>query len=132
MVTDTISDMLTRIRNANMVKHQIVQIPATKMSLAIAGILKEEGFIEDFENYEEDKLKYLLLSLKYTGKSRKPVICKIKRISKPGLRVYAKSTQLPKVLDNLGIAIMSTSKGVMTNLKAKELGVGGEVLCYIW
>ena len=132
MVTDTISDMLTRIRNANMVKHQIVQIPATKMSLAIAGILKEEGFIEDFENYEEKKLKYLLLSLKYTGKSRQPVICKIKRISKPGLRVYAKSTQLPKVLDNLGIAIMSTSKGVMTNLRAKELGIGGEVLCYIW
>ena len=132
MVTDAISDMLTRIRNANMVKHQIVQIPTTKMSLAIAEILKEEGFIEDFENYEENKLKYLLLSLKYNGKSRKPVICKIKRISKPGLRVYAKSKQLPKVLDNLGIAIMSTSKGVMTNLKAKDLGIGGEVLCYIW
>ena len=132
MVTDTISDMLTRIRNANMVKHQIVQIPATKMSIAIAGILKEEGFIEDFENYEENKFRYLLLSLKYTGKSRQPVICKIKRISKPGLRVYAKSTQLPKVLDNLGIAIISTSKGLMTNLKAKELGIGGEVLCYIW
>ena len=132
MVTDTISDMLTRIRNANMVKHQIVQIPATKMSLAIAEILKEEGFIEDFENYEEKKFKYLLLSLKYSGKSRQPVICKIKRISKPGLRVYAKSDQLPKVLDNLGIAIISTSRGVMTNLKAKELGIGGEVLCYIW
>ena len=132
MVTDTISDMLTRIRNANMVKHQIVQIPATKMSLAIAKILKEEGFIEDFENYEENKLKYLLLSLKYIGKSRKPVICKIKRISKPGLRVYSNSKKLPKVLDNLGIAILSTSKGVMTNLKAKELGIGGEILCYIW
>ena len=132
MVTDTISDMLTRIRNANMVKHQIVQIPATKMSLAIAKILKEEGFIEDFESYEENKLKYLLLSLKYTGKSRKPVICKIKRISKPGLRVYSNSKELPKVLDNLGIAILSTSKGVMTNLNAKKLGIGGEILCYIW
>ena len=132
MVTDTISDMLTRIRNANMVKHQIVQIPATKMSLAIAEILKEEGFIEDFENYEEKKFKYLLLSLKYSGKSRKPVICKIERVSKPGLRVYANSKKLPKVLDNLGIAIISTSKGVMTNLRAKELGIGGEVLCYIW
>ena len=132
MVTDTISDMLTRIRNANMVKHQIVQIPATKMSLAIAKILKEEGFIEDFENYEENKLKYLLLSLKYIGKSRKPVISKIERISKPGLRVYSNSKELPKVLENLGIAIISTSKGVMTNLKAKELGIGGEVLCYIW
>ena len=132
MVTDTISDMLTRIRNANMVKHQIVQIPATKMSLAIAEILKEEGFIEDFENYKENNFNYLLLSLKYIGKSRKPVIYKIERVSKPGLRVYAGSKKLPKVLDNLGIAIMSTSNGVMTNLKAKELGIGGEVLCYIW
>ena len=132
MVTDTISDMLTRIRNAHMVKHQIVQIPATKMSVAIAEILKEEGFIEDFENYIEDERNYLLLSLKYIGKSRKPVISKIERISKPGLRVYANSKKLPRVLDNLGIAILSTSKGVMTNLKAKEFGIGGEVLCYIW
>ena len=132
MVTDTISDMLTRIRNAHMVKHQIVQIPATKMSTAIAGILKEEGFIEDFENYLEDERNYLLISLKYIGKSRNPVISKIERISKPGLRVYSNSKELPRVLDNLGIAIMSTSKGVMTNLKAKELGIGGEVLCYIW
>ena len=132
MVTDTISDMLTRIRNATMVKHQIVQIPMTKMSVAIANILKEEGFIVGFENYEEGNHKYLLLSLKYTGKSRNSVISKIKRVSKPGLRVYANSKELPKVLDNLGIAIMSTSSGVMTNLKAKELGIGGEVLCYIW
>ena len=132
MGTDTISDMLTRIRNAHMVKHQIVQIPATKMSVAIAEILKEEGFIEDFENYIEDERKYLLLSLKYIGKSRKPVISKIERISKPGLRIYANSKKLPRVLDNLGIAILSTSKGVMTNLKAKEFGIGGEVLCYIW
>jgi len=132
MVTDTISDMLTRIRNAHLVKHQIVQIPVTKMSLAIATILKEEGFIQDFENYQENKRNYLLLSLKYTGNSRDSVIREIKRISKPGLRVYANSKQLPRVLDNLGIAIMSTSKGVMTNLKAKELGIGGEVLCYIW
>jgi small subunit ribosomal protein S8 len=132
VVTDTISDMLTRIRNATMVKHQIVQIPVTKMSLAIATILKEEGFIEDFENYQEDKQNYLLLSLKYKGKSRNSVISKIKRVSKPGLRVYTNSKELPKVLDNLGIAIMSTPKGVMTNFKAKELGIGGEVLCYIW
>ena len=132
MVNDTISDMLTRIRNANLVKHQIVQIPATKMSLAIAQILKEEGFIEDFENYLENDKKYLLMSLKYTGNNRKPVICKIERISKPGLRVYSNSKELPKILDNLGIAIISTSKGVMTNFKAKELGIGGEVLCYIW
>lgn len=132
VVNDTISDMLTRIRNANMVKHQIVQIPATKMSIAIAEILKDEGFIEDFESYEENKRKYLLISLKYMGKARKPVICKLERVSKPGLRVYSNSKKLPKVLDNLGIAILSTSKGIMTNLKAKELGIGGEVLCYIW
>jgi small subunit ribosomal protein S8 len=132
VVTDTISDMLTRIRNATMVKHQIVQIPATKMSLAIASILKEEGFIEDFESYTENQFKYLLISLKYIGKSRQPVICKLKRVSKPGLRVYSNSKELPRVLDNLGIAIISTSNGLMTNLKAKELGIGGEVLCYIW
>jgi len=132
VVNDTISDMLTRIRNANMVKHQIVQIPSTKMSLAITEILKAEGYIEDFEQYSENNKNYLLISLKYTGKSRQPVICKLERISKPGLRVYSSSKELPKVLNNLGIAIVSTSKGVMTNLKAKELGIGGEVLCYIW
>ena len=123
MVNDTISDMLTRIRNANMVKHQIVQIPATKMSLAITKILKEEGYIDDFENYTENEKKYLLISLKYIGKSRESVICKIERVSKPGLRVYSNSKNLPRVLDNLGIAIISTSKGVMTNLRAKELGI---------
>ena len=132
MVTDNIADMLTRIRNANMVKHQIVQIPATKISLAITNILKQEGYIEDFESYSENNRNYLLVSLKYIGKSRNPVICKIQRISKPGLRVYSSAKELPKVLDNLGIAIISTSKGVMTNLKAKELGIGGEVLFYIW
>lgn len=132
MVNDTISDMLTRIRNANMIRHQIVQIPSTKISLAITEILKEEGYIEDFETYNENNRKYILLSLKYIGKSRNPVISKIQRVSKPGLRVYSNAQQLPKVLGNLGIAIISTSKGVMTNLKAKELGIGGEVLCYIW
>lgn len=132
MVTDTISDMLTRIRNANMVKHRIVQIPYTKMSLAITKILEDEGFIENFELYQEESKKFILLSLKYIQPSQTPVISKIERISKPGLRVYANSKTLPKVLDNLGIAILSTSKGVMTNINAKELGVGGEVLCYIW
>jgi len=132
VVTDPISDMLTRIRNANMVKHQIVQIPATKMSKSIALILKEEGFIQDFEVYTEKSFDYLLLSLKYKGNLREPVISKIQRVSKPGSRVYANSKTLPKVLNNLGLAIMSTSKGIMTNLKAKELGIGGEVLCYIW
>jgi small subunit ribosomal protein S8 len=115
-----------------MVKHQIVEVPATKMSKAIATILKEEGFIENFETYSENLYQYLLLSLKYKGQSRERVICKITRISKPGLRVYANSKTLPNVLDGLGIAILSTSKGLMTNNRAKELGIGGEVLCYIW
>lgn len=132
MVTDTISDMLTRIRNAHMVKHQIVQIPSTKMVLAISKILKEEGYIEDFENYVENEKKYLLISLKYMGQSRKPVISNIKRVSKPGLRVYSGSKELPRVLENLGVAVISTSRGVMTNLNAKKLGIGGEVLFYIW
>ena len=132
MVTDNIADMLTRIRNANTVKHQIVEIPLTRMSKAIARILKEEGFIENFEICNENIYKYLLLSLKYKGKSRERVISKIKRISKPGLRIYVNSKTLPRVLNGLGVAILSTSKGVMTNTKAKELGIGGEVLCYIW
>lgn len=134
MVTDPISDMLTRIRNAQMVKHQIVQIPYTKILVAITNILKEEGFIKDFENYIENNRSYILVSLKYKvkGKYREPVIANIKRISKPGLRVYSNSKKLPRVLNNLGIAIISTSKGLMTNLKAQELGIGGEVLCYIW
>lgn len=132
MVTDTISDMLTRIRNAIMAKHQIAQIPITKISFAIATILKDEGLIHDFEIYKEDNKTYLLLSLKYKGKSKQSIIRKIKRISKPGLRIYANSKNLPIVLNNLGIAIISTSKGLMTNENAKKLGIGGEVLCYIW
>jgi small subunit ribosomal protein S8 len=96
VVNDTISDMLTRIRNANMVKHQIVQIPSTKMSLAITEILKAEGYIEDFEPYSENNKNYLLISLKYTGKSRQPVICKLERVSKPGLRVYSSSKNCQK------------------------------------
>ena len=132
MVNDTISDMLTRIRNANMVKHQIVEIPFTKISLAIGLILKEEGFIEDFNIYLEKSRKNLLILLKYKGKNREPVITTIQRVSKPGLRVYRNAKKLPRVLANLGIAIVSTPQGLMTNLKAKKLGIGGEILCYIW
>lgn len=132
LVTDTISDVLTRIRNAHMINHQIVKIPLTKMSIAIIEILKQEGFIENYETYSEKNRDYLVVYLRYSEQSREPVICKIERVSKPGLRVYANSKELPIVLNNLGIAIMSTSKGVMTNTKAKELGVGGEVLCYVW
>lgn len=132
MIRDTISDMLTRLRNANMVRHQIVQIPGTKMTKAITTILKEEGYISDFEEFEEKHQKYLLLCLKYQGQKRQPIITSIKGISKPGLRIYVNNKNLPKVLGNLGIAILSTSQGVMTNHKAKSLGVGGEVICYIW
>lgn len=132
MVTDTISDTLTRIRNANMIKHQIVQIPNTRMSKTIIEILKDEGYIENFEIYTEKGFSFLLVSLKYKGKLRQPVISKIERVSKPGSRVYISSQKLPRVLEDLGIALISTSKGVMTNLKARELGIGGEILCYIW
>lgn len=132
MIRDAISDMLTRIRNANMVRHQIVQIPGTKMTLAIGLILKEEGYISDFEEFEENGQKFLLLCLKYQGQKRQPIITSIKRISKPGLRIYVSTKNLPNVLNNLGIAILSTSKGVMTNHRARTLGIGGEVICYIW
>lgn len=132
MIRDAISDMLTRVRNANMVRHQIVQIPNTKMTLAIANIIKEEGYISDYEQFEENDQKFLLLCLKYQGQKRQPIITSIKRISKPGLRIYVSNKNLPKVLGNLGIAILSTSKGVMTNHRAKTLGIGGEVICYIW
>jgi small subunit ribosomal protein S8 len=132
VVTDNIADMLTRIRNANMVKHEIVEIPKTKMSQAIAEILKREGYIQNFETYSENLNQYLLLSLKYDGHSRERVITKIQRVSKPGLRVYTNSKTIPVVLGGLGISILSTSKGVMTGKNAMSLGIGGEVLCYIW
>nr|YP_010185347.1 ribosomal protein S8 [Ishige okamurae]QVJ99691.1 ribosomal protein S8 [Ishige okamurae] len=126
------ADMLTRIRNANLVRHRIVQITNTKMTLAIAKILKEEGYISSFEEIELSNRKYLLLCLKYYGYNRSPTIKGIKRISKPGLRIYVSGDNLPKVLSNLGIAILSTSKGILTNYSAKKLGIGGEVICYIW
>jgi len=132
VVTDNIADMLTRIRNANMLKHEIVEIPKTKMSTAIATILKTEGYIQHFETYTENLNQYLLLSLKYDGHSRERVITKIQRVSKPGLRVYTNSKTIPVVLGGLGISILSTSKGVMTGKNAMSLGIGGEILCYIW
>ena len=134
MVNDIISDMLTRIRNASKVKHHLVQVPLTKMTLAIALVLKQENFIEDFKEFIENNKKCLLLLLKYSGQGRKqkPLITNLKRVSKPGLRVYANVEELPIVLGNFGIAIVSTSKGVMTNRNAMKLGIGGEVLCLIW
>lgn len=132
MVNDTIADMLTRIRNANLAKHQIVQVPATKMTRNIVQVLQEEGFIYNFEEIGENLKQYLLISLKYKGKNKKPVITALKRISKPGLRVYANHKDLPKVLGGIGIAIISTSRGVMTDRQARHRGLGGEVLCYVW
>lgn len=133
MVTDTISDMLTRIRNANLVKHQIVQVPATKVTKSIAKVLKEEGFIDDFDEFNESgNFPYLILSLKYKGRKRQSIITNLKRVSRPGLRIYAGYRNLPTVFTNTGIAIVSTSKGVMTERQAKSMKVGGEIICYIW
>lgn len=132
MVNDTISDMLTRLRNANLAKHQIVEVPSTKMTRNIASILLEEGFIQSVEEVGESFNSQLLLSLKYKGKHREPVITALRRVSKPGLRVYANRKELPRVLGGLGIAVISTSQGVMTDNKARHQGLGGEVLCYVW
>ena len=131
-MTDTIADMLTRIRNANLAKHQIVQIPSTKVTRNIANVLLTEGFIESFEELKNGLRSSLLLSLKYSGKDRTPLITKITRASKPGLRVYSGSKKMPRVLGGFGTAIISTSKGLMTDKKAREEGIGGELLCYIW
>ena len=132
MTNDTVSDMFTRIRNASLINQHMVQIPKTKMTYGIAKILKEEGFISDLEFFEDNEREFLLLLLKYKGTARKPVISCLKRISKPGLRIYANHKRLPTVLGNLGIAIVSTSKGLMTNNDARKLGIGGEILGYIW
>lgn len=131
VMTDPIADMLTRIRNASSVYHDKVEIPASKIKEAIAGILKQEGFIKDFDVTEDGKQGILRVSLKY-GANREKVITGIKRISKPGLRVYAKKDQMPRVLGGLGIAIISTSKGLMTDKQARQQGLGGEVLAYVW
>ena len=130
MVNDTIADMLTRIRNAGQMKYANVAVLNTKMTREIARILKEEGYINDYSSNEETKM--LDLSLKYGENKKERVITGLKRISKPGLRVYAKHDELPRVLNGLGIAIISTSKGIMTDKEARNDGLGGEVLAYIW
>jgi len=132
MSTDTISDMLTRIRNANLAKHQIVQIPSTKITRNFAQVLFAEGLIDSFEELKNGLKSSLLLSLKYSGKERKPFIEKIQRISKPGLRVYSGSKKMPRILGGFGTAIVSTSRGLMTDQQARKEGIGGELLCYIW
>lgn len=129
---DTIADMLTRIRNSCMARHQTTEIPSTKMTRSIAKVLRDEGFIGNFEETGEGIKKFLVLSLKYNAKTRTPTIRKLKRVSRPGLRVYKNRKELPKVLGGIGIAIISTSRGVMTDREARRQGVGGEVLCYVW
>ncbi|MBP2651545.1 MAG: rpsH [Firmicutes bacterium] len=131
VMTDPIADMLTRIRNANSVYHDKVEIPASKIKQSIADILKIEGFIKDYETIADGKQGVLRVGLKY-GSNREKVITGIKRISKPGLRVYAKKDQLPRVLGGLGIAIISTSKGIMSDKQARRDGLGGEVIAYVW
>ena len=129
-MTDPIADMLTRIRNANQMRYTEVEIPASKIKLEIAKILKEEGYIADYKIEKNDIQDMIVLNLKYDNKTR--VITGLRRISKPGLRVYAKASEMPQVLNGLGIAIVSTSKGVMTGRDAKKESLGGEVLAYIW
>ncbi|MCX7572314.1 30S ribosomal protein S8 [Tumebacillus sp. DT12] len=131
VMTDPIADMLTRIRNANMVGHEKVEIPGSNLKRAIADILKNEGFIRDAEFIPDNKQGVIRVFLKY-GPGQERVITGIKRISKPGLRVYAKSTEIPRVLGGLGIAILSTSKGIVTDKDARRDKVGGEVICYVW
>ncbi|MCK9217365.1 MAG: 30S ribosomal protein S8 [Firmicutes bacterium] len=131
VINDPIADMLTRIRNANTVKHQTVDIPLSNIKKAMADILTEEGYIKSYEVIDDGKQGIIRLTLKYTANKGK-VITGLKRISKPGLRVYAKKDEVPKVLGGLGIAILSTSKGIMTDKNARNDGLGGEVLCYVW
>ena len=131
VMTDPIADMLTRLRNANSVLHDKVEIPGSKVKTAIAAVLKEEGFIKDYTFTEDDKQGTLTVTLKY-GPEREKVISGIKRISKPGLRQYAKSAELQRVLGGLGVAIISTSKGIMSDKQARKAGLGGEILAYVW
>ncbi len=131
VMTDPIADMLTRIRNGNMVGHEKVDIPGSRIKFAIAQILKDEGYLRDAEFIPDNKQGTIRVYLKY-GPNNERVITGLKRISKPGLRIYAKAEELPRVLGGLGIAIVSTSKGIMTDRKARQNQVGGEVLCYVW
>ena len=133
MVNDTISDMLTRIRNGNLVNHKVVKVNYTRLNYSLTRLLKSEGFIRGYETVIKDAQKYIFLYLKYFSTNpRQPVIRGIQRVSKPGLRIYVNKNQIPVIFGNQGIAILSTSRGILTSLEAKELGVGGEVICYVW
>jgi small subunit ribosomal protein S8 len=131
VVSDPIADLLTRIRNANMVNNDRIELPGSKMKKALVQILKDEGFVRDFEWLDTGHQGTIRLYLKY-GPNKTKVIAGLRRISRPGLRVYAKKDQVPKVLNGLGVAVLSTSRGIMTDKRARQEGVGGEVLCYIW
>ena len=131
-ITDTIADMLTRIRNANSAKHDSVDIPASNMKKAIAQILVDEGYVKNYQVIEDSKQGVIRITLKYQGASKSPVLMGLRRVSKPGLRIYSSSEDMPKVMKGIGTAIVSTSKGVMTDKKARMEHVGGEVLAFIW
>ena len=131
-ITDTIADMLTRIRNANSAKHDSVDIPASNMKKAIAQILVDEGYVKNFQVIEDGKQGIIRITLKYQGASKTPVLQGLRRVSKPGLRIYSSSEDMPKVLKGIGTAIVSTSRGVMTDKRARKENVGGEVLAFIW
>ena len=131
-MTDPIADMLTRIRNANTAKHDTVDIPSSKMKLSIAKILLDEGYIKSFELVENGKFNDIRVTLKYCADKNEKIISGLQRLTKPGLRVYASMDELPRVLGGLGVAIISTNKGVVTDKEARKLGVGGEVLCFVW
>jgi ribosomal protein S8 len=131
-MSDPIADMLTRIRNANTAKHDIVDIPSSKMKVAIANILVDEGYVKKYELIEDGAFQTIRITLKYNADKTERIISGIKRISKPGLRIYANKEELPRVLGGLGTAIISTNQGVITDKKARELGVGGEVLAFVW
>jgi small subunit ribosomal protein S8 len=131
IITDQIADMLTRIRNAAIVRHDVVEMPASKMKVAVIKILKEEGFISDFEVVKGKPEKLIKIRLKY-GEKNQSMISGIERVSKPGLRIYAQHNDIPRVYGGVGIAILSTPKGVITGQQARKEGVGGEVLCYVW
>jgi small subunit ribosomal protein S8 len=133
-VNDTISDMLTRIRNAGLARHETTNVPATKMTRSIAAVLKAEGFIGEYEEVQGEGIaKFIAITIKYKGRNRsKPLITNLKRVSRPGLRVYSNCKDLPKVLGGIGIAVISTSSGIMTDRQARKANAGGEVLCYVW
>lgn len=131
VMTDPIADLLTRVRNANSARHEVVEVPSSTVKKAVANILLEEGYVKGIEEYNDGVVPMMRIALKY-GSNKERVITGLKRISKPGLRVYCKAEEVPKVLNGLGVAVISTSKGVLADREARKLGLGGEVICYIW